>query len=204
MASLDELNEQIARCMKCEIARLRTRTVPGEGNPKAELMFIGEAPGFHEDQQGRPFVGQAGQFLDQLLASIGLDRTRVFIANVIKCRPPSNRDPLPTEIQNCDPWLEQQIDIIQPRMVVTLGRYSMQKFFPGKTISRIHGTAVNRSGRLYFPMYHPAAALHQRSLLQAIQDDMKKIPEILAAALPPAEEEKPKPPEAQQLNLFED
>jgi uracil-DNA glycosylase family 4 len=204
VASLDELNEQIARCMKCDIARLRTRTVPGEGNPKADIMFIGEAPGFHEDQQGRPFVGQAGQFLDRLLASIGMDRTKVFIANVIKCRPPSNRDPLPTEIQNCDPWLEQQIEIIDPRMIVTLGRYSMQKFFPGKTISRIHGTAVNRNGRLYFAMYHPAAALHQRSLQQAIEDDMRKIPQALAAALPPAAEEKPKPPEAQQLNLFED
>ncbi len=204
MASLDELNAQIAQCVKCDIAKLRTRTVPGEGNPEAEIMFIGEAPGFHEDQQGRPFVGQAGQFLDHLLATIGLDRTKVFIANVIKCRPPSNRDPMPTEIQNCDSWLEQQIDVIQPRMIVTLGRYSMQKFFAGKTISRIHGTAVNRDGRLYFAMYHPAAALHQRSLQQAIEDDMRKIPEVLAAAIPAAEEEKPKPPQAQQLNLFED
>ena len=204
MATLDELNAQIAICVKCDIARLRTRTVPGEGNPKAEIMFIGEAPGFNEDQQGRPFVGQAGQFLDHLLTSIELDRTKVFIANVIKCRPPSNRDPLPTEIQNCDPWLEQQIETINPRMIVTLGRYSMQKFFPGKTISRIHGTAVNRNGRLYFAMYHPAAALHQRSLQAAIEEDMRKIPQVLAAALPPAEEEKPKPPEAQQLNLFGD
>jgi DNA polymerase len=176
--------------------------VPGEGAENAEIIFIGEAPGWHEDQQGRPFVGQAGQFLDKLLASIGLKREQVYIANVIKCRPPDNRDPLPTEIQNCDPWLETQIALIKPKMIVTLGRYSMAKYFPGKSISKIHGTAVKRDGVLYFAMYHPAAALHQRSLQQAIEADMQKIPGLLAG-LKNVQEEKPPAPPAQQLNMFE-
>jgi len=198
MATLNELNQEIARCLLCEIAKQRTNTVPGEGPEDAELMFIGEAPGWHEDQQGRPFVGPAGHYLDQLLASIGLARRQVFIANVIKCRPPDNRDPLPMEIQNCQKWLDQQIDIIKPRMIVTLGRYSMAKFFPGKSISKIHGTAVRRDNTIYFAMYHPAAALHQQSLRQAIEADMKKIPTVLAEAksLPEAEAG------AQQLSMF--
>ena len=166
MSALTELCQQIALCHKCDIARLRTKVVPGEGAENAEIMFIGEAPGWHEDQQGRPFVGQAGQFLDQLLLSINLKRPQVYIANVIKCRPPDNRDPLPTEIQNCAPWLDSQIEIIKPKMIVTLGRYSMAKYFPGKSISKIHGTAVKRDGIIYFAMYHPAAALHQGSLRQ--------------------------------------
>jgi len=198
MATLNELNQEIARCLLCEIAKQRTNTVPGEGPEDAELMFIGEAPGWHEDQQGRPFVGPAGHYLDQLLASIGLARRQVFIANVIKCRPPDNRDPLPMEIQNCQKWLDQQIDIIKPRMIVTLGRYSMAKFFPGKSISKIHGTAVRQDNTIYFAMYHPAAALHQQSLRQAIEADMKKILTVLAEAksLPEAE------PGAQQLSMF--
>jgi len=199
MTSFDELNEQISRCMKCDIARQRTKVVPGEGATDADILFIGEAPGFHEDQQGRPFVGQAGQFLDQLLASIGLDRNNVFIANVIKCRPPGNRDPLPTEMENCRPWLNRQIEIINPRMIVTLGRYSMGMYFPGKTISKIHGTGIHRDGRIYFAMYHPAAALHQRSLQQTLIEDMKKIPSLLAE-IKSIPEEKPKP---QQLSMFE-
>ena len=141
MSALTELAEEIRRCQKCEIAKSRTKAVPGEGAENAEIMFIGEAPGWHEDQQGRPFVGPAGQFLDKLLASIGLKREQVFIANVIKTRPPGNREPLPIEIQNCRNWLERQIDIIRPRMIVTLGRYSMAMFFPGKSIGKIHGTA---------------------------------------------------------------
>ncbi len=202
MTSLAELNSQISNCQKCEIARHRTRVVPGEGAEDADILFIGEAPGFHEDQQGRPFVGQAGQFLDRLLASIGLDRQKVFIANVIKCRPPDNRDPLPTEIQNCRPWLENQIEIIKPRIIVTLGRFSMAMYFPGKTISKVHGTAVKRNGVTCFAMYHPAAALHQRSLQQALLEDMKKIPSLLAD-LGPVQTEEPPKPQAQQLNLFE-
>jgi uracil-DNA glycosylase family 4 len=199
MSALTELCQQIALCYKCDIARLRTKAVPGEGAENAEIMFIGEAPGWHEDQQGRPFVGQAGQYLDQLLLSINLKRSQVYIANVIKCRPPDNRDPLPTEIQNCAPWLENQINIIKPKMIVTLGRYSMAKYFPGKSISKIHGTAVKRDEIIYFAMYHPAAALHQGSLRQDIEADMQKIPKLIAD-LNKVEEEKPQP---QQLNMFE-
>ncbi|MCJ7604551.1 MAG: uracil-DNA glycosylase [Dehalococcoidales bacterium] len=201
MSSLNELNGQIAQCRKCDIARQRNKVVPGEGAEDADILFIGEAPGYYEDIQGRPFVGQAGQFLDQLLASINLDRTKVFIANVIKCRPPGNRDPLPTEIQNCRPWLDRQIEILKPRMIVTLGRYSMGMYFPGKTISKIHGTAMQRDGIIYFAMYHPAAALHQRNLQEAIEADMKKIPQVLASTPPQAAGEQP--PESQQLDMFE-
>jgi uracil-DNA glycosylase family 4 len=202
MSALSELNQQIALCRKCDIARLRTRVVPGEGAEDAAIMFIGEAPGWHEDQQGRPFVGQAGQFLDRLLASINLDRRQVFIANVIKCRPPDNRDPLPTEIQNCQSWLDRQIELIKPRMIVTLGRYSMARYFPGKSISRIHGTAQKRDNIIYYAMYHPAAALHQQSLRKDIEADMLKIPMLLAEAGQVAEA-RPSTESGQQLNMFE-
>jgi len=199
MSALSELHAQIALCQRCEIAKYRTKAVPGEGAEDADIMFIGEAPGWHEDQQGRPFVGPAGQYLDQLLAKIGLKREQVFIANVTKTRPPNNRDPLPTEIQNCRPWLEQQIEIIRPRMIVTLGRYSMAMFFPGKTISKIHGTAQKRDNIIYYAMYHPAAALHQQSLRQAIEADMLKIPSLLAESKNVTEAEPP----PQQLTMFE-
>ena len=199
MSALSGLSEQIARCQRCEIAKYRTRAVPGEGAEDADIMFIGEAPGWHEDQQGRPFVGPAGKFLEQLLASVDLKREQVYIANVIKCRPTSNRDPLPTEIQNCRSWLEHQIEIIRPKMIVTLGRYSMAMFFPGKSISKIHGTAQKRESTIYYAMYHPAAALHQQSLRQAIEADMLKIPPLLAESGNVAEEE----PQPQQLNMFE-
>jgi len=179
MSALSELNKEIALCQQCEIAKYRNRVVPGEGAEAADIMFIGEAPGWHEDQQGRPFVGPAGKYLDELLASIGLKRAQVYIANVIKCRPQGNRDPLPMEIQNCRVWLERQIEIISPKMIVTLGRYSMAMFFPGKSISKIHGTVQKRDDMLYYAMYHPAAALHQGSLRQAIEADMLKIPTLL-------------------------
>ncbi len=198
MSALTELAEEIRRCQKCEIAKSRTKAVPGEGAENADIMFIGEAPGWHEDQQGRPFVGPAGQFLEKLLSSIGLKREQVFIANVIKTRPPGNREPLPLEIQNCRDWLERQIEIIHPRMIVTLGRYSMAGFFPDKTISKVHGTAQKRDGIIYYFMYHPAAALHQQSLRQAIEADMLKIPELLAEA----KEVKEAKPEPRQLNMF--
>ena len=199
MSALSELNEQIARCQRCEIAKNRTKAVPGEGAENADIMFIGEAPGWHEDQQGRPFVGPAGQFLDKLLASISLKREQVYITNIIKTRPPSNRDPLPTEIQNCRDWLERQIEIIRPRIIVTLGRYSMAMFFSGKSIGKIHGTAQKRDGIIYYAMYHPAAALHQQSLRQVIEADILKIPALLAEArvVPEAE------PQPQQLGMFE-
>ncbi|MEJ2738780.1 MAG: uracil-DNA glycosylase, partial [Dehalococcoidia bacterium] len=164
MSTFGELNKQIELCQKCELARTRTRVVPGEGPENADILFIGEAPGYHEDQQGRPFVGPAGQFLDELLASINLKRNQVYIANVIKCRPPGNRDPLPGEIQSCKQWLDQQIEFIRPKMIVTLGRYSMARYFANESIGKIHGRARKMDNVIYFPMYHPAAALHQGSL----------------------------------------
>ena len=202
MSALSELIEEIARCQRCEIAKYRTKVVPGEGPEDAEIVFVGEAPGWHEDQQGRPFVGPAGQYLEQLLASIGLKREQVYIANVIKCRPAANRDPLPTEIRNCQEWLERQIEIIRPKMIVTLGRYSMAKFFPGKSISKIHGMAQKRDNVIYYAMYHPAAALHQQSLRQAIEADMLKIPVLLAESktVPEAQPQ----PQPQQLTMFEE
>jgi uracil-DNA glycosylase family 4 len=199
MSALTELYKEIALCQQCEIARFRTNVVPGEGADNAGILFIGEAPGWHEDQQGRPFVGPAGKFLDELLASIGLKREQVYIANVIKCRPTNNRDPLPVEISNCRKWLERQIELISPKVIVTLGRYSMAMFFPGKNISKIHGTAQKRDNVIYYAMYHPAAALHQQSLRQEIEADMLKIPSLLTQAKNITEVA----PEPQQLKMFE-
>ena len=201
MSALSELYEEIALCQQCEIAKFRTKVVPGEGAEDADILFIGEAPGWHEDQQGRPFVGPAGQYLDELLAFIGLQRQQVYIANVIKCRPSGNRDPLPVEIRNCRKWLEKQIELICPKMIVTLGRYSMAMFFPGKSISKIHGTAQKWDNVVYYAMYHPAAALHQRSLRQVIKTDMHKIPSLLAEAKSMTEAEPQ--PQPQQLKMFE-
>jgi DNA polymerase len=206
MSALIDLNKDISLCRLCEIAKTRTKSVPGEGAENAEIMFIGEAPGWHEDQQGRPFIGPAGQFLDELLASINLKRSQVFIANVIKCRPPGNRDPLPIEIINCQKWLDKQIELISPKIIVTLGRYSMAKFFPGKSISKIHGTAQTQNGIIYFAMYHPAAALHQGNLRQTIKEDMLKLPPLLAQAktvkITEAKTEPKSEPSAQQLSMF--
>ena len=199
MSALSELYTEIALCRQCEIAKYRTKVVPGEGAEDADIMFIGEAPGWHEDQQGRPFVGPAGQYLEQLLASINLKREQVYIANVIKCRPPGNREPLPSEIQNCRKWLERQMELIHPRMIVTLGRYSMAMFFPNKSISKIHGTAQKQDNVIYYAMYHPAAALHQQSLRQAIEADMLKIPSLLAQAESITQVKQ----EPKQLNMFE-
>lgn len=179
MSALTEVYRQIASCQDCELAKHRNKVVPGEGPEDADLLFIGEAPGWNEDQQGRPFVGAAGGFLDQLLASIGLRREQVYIANVIKCRPPQNRDPFPDEIQACSKWLDHQVEIIQPRVIVTLGRYSLAKYFPGESIGKIHGKPRKQNDIIYYPMYHPAAALHQGSLRKIIQEDMLRIPQIL-------------------------
>jgi DNA polymerase len=199
MSALNELCQQILVCPKCQaLVENRTKVVPGEGVENANIMFIGEAPGWHEDQQGRPFVGPAGQFLNELITSISLRRDQVYITNVIKCRPPSNRDPLPFEIQTCRHWLDRQIELIQPKMVVTLGRYSMAMFFPGKSISKIHGTAQKRDNIIYYAMYHPAAALHQQSLRRTIEEDMLKIPSLLAQ-VETMTEAKSKP---QQLTMF--
>ena len=173
-------------------------TVPGEGPEEADLLFIGEAPGWHEDQQGRPFVGPAGRFLDDLLDSIGLRREQVYIANVIKCRPPQNRDPLPSEIQACCKWLDRQIEIIQPKMIITLGRYSLARYFPNESIGKIHGKPRKLGDVICYPMYHPAAALHQGSLRKIIEADMLQIPQTLAQVENVAEA----PVGAQQLSLF--
>jgi len=199
VSALAELYQKIAACQDCaELAGTRARTVPGVGAERAQIVFIGEAPGFHEDQQGLPFVGQAGQFLDHLLSSIGLSRSDVYICNVIKCRPPGNRDPLPTEINNCQKWLDTQLELISPKMIVTLGRYSLAKFFPGEAISKIHGKERRINNAVYYPMYHPAAALHQQSLRQTIEADMLKIPSILART----EEVKEEESKPQQLSMF--
>jgi len=198
---LAELYRKIAACRDCEeLARTRTQTVPGEGPEKPQIVFIGEAPGYHEDQQGRPFVGQAGQFLEQLLNSIGLKRSDVYICNVIKCRPPNNRDPLPIEIKNCQKWLDQQLELLSPKMTVTLGRYSLARFFPGEPISKVHGKARKQDNIIYFAMYHPAAALHQQSLRQTIEADMLKIPPLLVQLEPVEEVKKEDKPE--QLSFF--
>ena len=193
-------------CQECSLAKGRTRVVPGEGNEHAEVMFIGEGPGFQEDKQGRPFVGPAGHFLDDLLALAGLQREQVYIANVIKCRPPNNRDPLPIEIAACKHWMDEQIRLISPKVIVTLGRYSMSRWFAGQSISKVHGRPIERNGMVIFPMYHPAAALHQQSLRTIIEDDMRKLPGILAEtrkkqeAVPMAVVEEA--PLVQQLSMF--
>jgi len=198
MSALAELYREIENCQDCALARSRIKVVPGEGAEDADLFFIGEAPGWHEDQQGRPFVGPAGQFLEKLLASIGLRREQVYISNVIKCRPPQNRDPLPAEIEVCRKWLDRQIELIRPRIIVTLGRYSLARYFPHESISKVHGKARKMGDVIYYPMYHPAAALHQGNLSNIIEADMLKIPEILAQAEGVREVDS----ESRQLNLF--
>lgn len=200
MSELSDLYAQIRSCTLCPLAQSRSRAVPGEGPENAAVMFIGEAPGFHEDKSGRPFVGAAGRFLEELLASIHMTREDVYIANVIKCRPPGNREPMPNELEACQPYLDRQIELIQPRMVVTLGRFSMARYFPNAKISAIHGQPRKIQGVLYYPMFHPAAALHQPKLRQAVEEDMAKIPQLLAEIGRIQDEDHPE--EAQQLSLF--
>jgi uracil-DNA glycosylase family 4 len=190
--------DETAGCTRCVLAGGRTQVVFGAGNPDAELMFVGEAPGFHEDQQGIPFVGQAGKLLDKLLAGIGLERSDVYIANVLKCRPPGNRDPMPEEIASCEPHLFRQIELIQPSMVSTLGNFAT-KLLSGKPlgITRVHGqpqeVALGPSRVLLYPLYHPAAALYTPSMLTVLEQDFARIPELLACAEPdtPASPEAP-------------
>ena len=206
MDSLEEISRLVSRCTDCDLHRSRNNAVPGEGAADAELMFIGEGPGSQEDLQGRPFVGPAGRFLDELLASIGLRRDRVFIANMVKCRPPQNRDPLPAEIGACSKYLNRQIELINPRLIVTLGRFSLARFFPGESISRARGRLRERDGRRIYPVMHPAAALYRQEMRSAIVEDFQRIPAILEEArrqpapMPdPVVEETP-PPE--QMSLF--
>jgi uracil-DNA glycosylase len=200
--------EATRHCTLCELHTGRTHAVPGEGPVDAEVMLIGEGPGFHEDRQGRPFVGPSGQFLDQLLGMAGLSRPQVFIGNVVKCRPPKNRDPQPEEVKTCtEHYLFRQIEAINPRVIVTLGRFSMNLFMPGERISRIHGQPRRINGHLIVPMLHPAAALHQPQNRPLLEADFRRLPEILAQAAreaappPPAAQDDDEPP-LQQLSLF--
>lgn len=175
--------QAVSTCDRCVLHHSRKFAVPGEGPADADIMFIGEGPGFYENEQGRPFVGPSGKFLDELLAGIKLKRSEVFIGNVVKCRPPSNRDPLPEELAACSEYLERQIQAINPKVIVTLGRYSMAHFLPNAKISEIHGRAMNVKGRLIVAMYHPAAALHQKSLKSTIEDDFSRLPDLIAKAM---------------------
>ena len=171
-------------CTRCPLAQTRTQVVFGSGNPNADLMFVGEAPGFHEDQQGVPFVGQAGKLLDRLLEGIGLSREEVFVANVLKCRPPGNRDPQPDEIEACESHLFRQIELIRPVLVATLGNFAT-KLLSGRPtgITRVHGTpqevALGGNAVTLYPLYHPAAALYTRSMLSVLEQDFARIPELL-------------------------
>jgi DNA polymerase len=201
--TLEQIASQVQACQLCRLAQSRTNAVPGEGPADADIVLVGEGPGFHEDQQGRPFVGAAGNFLEELLASIGLQRQDVYITNLVKCRPPGNRDPREDELESCTSnYLEKQLEAINPKVVVTLGRFSMQRYFPNAKISRIHGQPKQRGGRLIVPMYHPAAALHQPSLRAVVQQDFSKLPEWIEQAkhLEPADRSPQNDPE--QLSLF--
>ncbi len=179
---LKEVAAQVSTCERCTLHLSRKNSVPGEGPANSQVMFIGEGPGFYENEQGRPFVGQAGKLLDELLAKAGLIRHTVFIANVVKCRPPGNRDPLPEELTACGEYLERQINAINPKVIVTLGRFSMARFLPLAKISDVHGQSVWVRGRLIVPMYHPAAALHQPTLRPSLERDFAKLPEYIQQA----------------------
>jgi DNA polymerase len=178
--ALQALYGDVAGCQKCPLRQTATQSVPGEGNPDSDVVFVGEGPGKDEDAQGRPFVGAAGKFLTQLIESIGYKREDVYIANVVKHRPPGNRDPLPDELEACTPWLDEQIKIIEPKLIVTLGRFSMAYFLgEGMTISKIHGQPKRRNDQIVMPMYHPAAALYRGNLRPVLHADFAKIPKIL-------------------------
>jgi DNA polymerase len=202
MDELRKVAEEVAGCMDCQLHLSRKNAVPGEGPADADIMLIGEGPGFHENEQGRPFVGAAGRFLEELLESINLSREDVFIGNVVKCRPPGNRDPQPEEIEACSLYLQRQISAIDPKVIVTLGRFSMARYFPNVKISKIHGQAKEIDGRMIIPMYHPAAALHQPSLREVVKEDFSLIPTLIAqrqSASLPQERDLTDP---EQLSLF--
>ncbi|MCS7206847.1 MAG: uracil-DNA glycosylase [Dehalococcoidia bacterium] len=202
MTPLEALAQRIRACQDCPLARTRTQAVPGEGPDTPLIMCIGEAPGYHEDQEGRPFVGPAGRFLEELLASVGIKRSEVYITNVVKCRPPDNRDPLPGEIEACKKYLDEQIALLRPKIIVTLGRYSLARFAPKESISKVHGKPRRIPEGILFPMYHPAAALHYQGLRPVLEQDIRLLPELIRqvqqglAQVPSAE------PPPQQLSLF--
>lgn len=181
---LEKLNQEMLACTKCALRSGCTQVVPGTGPASSKIMFIGEGPGKKEDEIGKPFVGSAGKFLDEMLGIINLKREDVYIANVVKCRPPQNRDPLPEEAEACWPWLLQQIQTVRPLLIVTLGRHSMERFFPDRKISEIHGRALRKVAegigqQTFYTLYHPAAALYNGSLRETLVKDFKKIPKIL-------------------------
>jgi DNA polymerase len=206
---LARVAEEVAVCQKCALYHSRKLAVPGEGPPDSEIMFIGEGPGFYENEQGRPFVGAAGKFLDELLSAAGMKRAGVWIGNVVKCRPPANRDPLPEELKACDPYLQRQIEAINPSVIITLGRYSMARFMPGAKITAVHGQMRKVGERYVIAMFHPAAALHQALLKPAIVADFAKLPKMLEEArkgLGRAREHEPESAvprdDPKQLNMF--
>jgi uracil-DNA glycosylase len=211
MHELAVLADAVSGCTKCRLSEGRTQVVFGSGHPQADLMFVGEAPGFHEDKQGVPFVGQAGKLLDKLLAAIGLTRSDVFVANVLKCRPPGNRDPLPDEIQACEGHLWKQIELIQPKVVATLGNFAT-KLLSGRPtgITRVHGqpqeTSLGGNRVILYPLYHPAAALYTPRMLEVLETDFRRIPELLGRELVPEPAPQalyePPPEAAVQLGLF--
>lgn len=205
-AELNEIAEQVRVCTRCILYKTATHAVPGEGPANAEIMMIGEGPGFHEDQQGRPFVGASGKFLDELLAHINLKRSDIFITNVVKHRPPNNRDPYPEEIEACRPWLDQQIALIQPKVIVTISRFAMARWFPNEKISAVHGKAKRFGNFMVVPMFHPAAALHNQNLKPVLIEDFKKLPKYIQdaknASDASAEAPKKKDPPAEQLKMF--
>lgn len=182
--ALEQVNKRWIRDCRCSLRDLCTQAVPGDGSAFADIMFVGEAPGKNEDLQGKPFVGAAGKFLETMLASINLKREDIYITNVVKYRPPENRDPLPEEVAACRPWLHEQISIIQPKIIVTLGRHALEHFIPGKKISDVHGTAFRRTfpdlgTQIFYSLYHPAAALYNGGMRETLIADFKKIPRVL-------------------------
>lgn len=179
VARLSAIHTDIYNCTKCPLHQGRTRTVPGAGDPDAEILFIGEAPGFNEDKQGLPFVGRSGNYLEELLASIKLTRNDVFIANVVKCRPPENRNPHLDEIETCNPYIMAQIEVLDPLIIITLGKFGMSMFFPNTTITRIHGQPKFESGRVYYPLFHPAYVLRDDTKRPEMQADFERIPQLL-------------------------
>jgi len=189
--TLDQLFESIKDCRRCSLAQNRTNLVLGAGDERAEIMFVGEAPGFHEDKQGEPFVGPAGKLLDQLLNSIGLDRKQVYIANTLKCRPPENRDPTPEELKTCTPFLYKQIELINPRIICTLGNHATKILLKTSTgITQLHGKLVRKGTLTFVPLFHPAAALHKPPLKSVLIDDFQKLKELLKEEKSRWEEEK--------------
>lgn len=207
--TLKQIASEVSTCTRCALSTTRNKSVPGEGPISTEILLIGEGPGQNEDMQGRPFIGQAGKFLSELLAQAGLKREEVWITNVVKCRPPGNRDPLPDELSACNEYLERQIAALNPKIIITLGRFSMGKYMPGAKITQIHGQMKRYGDRFVIPMFHPAAALHQAALKPAILADFAKLPEMLAFAraelnksAKPAPQKQEPNDDAAQLSLF--